>query len=354
MDDGLLIIARFISNSPRERKRKRRKTVAENGGEEQNVHVSTTEQRDIGALLPPKRAPWESPYPGWDVGRTIVADGQPSVASESSIGGTSTVQNNSNQTPTASSVIPKRDNSVPYSNNTSAPAVGLSHPHDSRPYDPSPGNSTFLGRSEYIRGEIPINEDRAKAYPAVASDSLSEEDIQILQLQHAFDLPPRAVREGLIDTFMKRCSPWMPIVERSWLTERCGSQPSILLLQAIFLAASRVSSAPAVTAYASSNEFYRRAKALFWSGYEKNTITVITAVCILHWYNPEGPEHVSINTSGFWNRIGVGLAYQIGLHKESPPGREAPLRHRLWWTLFVSFGSYFIFFPQSDAFISRV
>lgn len=208
-----------------------------------------------------------------------------------------------------------------------------SHPtQESRPYGPSTPNSTFLGRSEYI----PFNEDRAKGYPAVATESLTEDDLRILHLQHAFDLPPRAVREGLIDTFMKRCSPWMPIVERSWLTERNGNQPSILLLQAVFLAASRVSSAPAVTAYASSNEFYRRARALFWSGYEKNTITVITAVCILHWYNPEGPEHVSINTSGFWNRIGVGLAYQIGLHKEPPPGREAPLRRRLWWTLYVS------------------
>lgn len=182
-----------------------------------------------------------------------------------------------------------------------------------------------------------MNEDKAKSYPAMSTESLTTEDAHILHLQHAFELPPRSVREGLIDTFMKRCSPWMPIVEKSWLMERGNSNhTSILLLQAIFLAASRVSSAPAVTAYASSNEFYRRAKALFWSGYEKNTITTITAVCILHWYNPEGPEHVSINTSGFWNRIGVGLAYQIGLHKEPPPGRQAPLRRRLWWTLFVS------------------
>ena len=233
--------------------------------------------------------------------------------------------------------MPETVESPLYANTATAGAPGLARSQQEvRPYEPSPGHSSFLGRSEYMGGDIPTNEDQAKLYPVGATERLSDEDIRILQMQHAFDLPPRAVREGLIDTFMKRCSPWMPIIERSWLVERHGNQPSILLLQAVFLAASRVSSAPAVAEYASSNDFYRRAKALFWSGYEKNTITVITAVCILHWYNPEGPEHVSINTSGFWNRVGIGLAYQIGLHKEPLQGRDAPLRRRLWWTLFVS------------------
>jgi len=74
---------------------------------------------------------------------------------------------------------------------------------------------------------------------------------------------------------------------------------------------------------------------LFWLGYEKDTITVIIATCIMHWWNPDGPEHVSIDTSSFWVRIGVGLAYQIGLHKEPQRARDASLRRRLWWTLFV-------------------
>ena len=247
------------------------------------------------------------------------------------MGGTT---NGFNQTP-ATSGIPEQDGNGSQFPRAGTPSLPPVHRLDSHhPYETTSDNSTFLGRSEYIR---PMYEDRAKSYPpAVASERLTDEDLRMLEIQRCFDLPPRSVREGLIDTFMKHCAPWMPIVERSWLMERPGHQPSILLLQAVFLAASRVSSAPAVAAYASSNEFYRRAKVLFWSGYEKNTVTVITAVCILHWYNPEGPEHFSINTSGFWSRIGVGLAYQIGLHKEPPPGREGALRRRLWWTIFVS------------------
>ncbi|KAJ5749259.1 uncharacterized protein N7511_010955 [Penicillium nucicola] len=205
---------------------------------------------------------------------------------------------------------------------------------DSNPYSSAPIPS-FMARSRYFDDTVAINEDQARSYPTGEADGPTEDDIHILQLQGAFELPPRHVRQGLINTFMERCSPWMPIIERSWLEESGSQQPSMLLLQSIFVAASRVTSAPAVTAYASSHQFYRRAKALFWSGYERNPVTVVAAVCILHWYNPEGPEHVSTNTSGFWRYVGVGLAHQIGLHKESTNRRDAPLRRRLWWTLFA-------------------
>jgi hypothetical protein len=193
-----------------------------------------------------------------------------------------------------------------------------------------------MARSRYFDHAVAINEEQARSYPEGDADGPTEDDIQLLRLQGAFDLPPRAIREGLINTFMEKCSPWMPIIERSWLEESGSKKPSMLLLQSIFVAASRVTSAPAVTAYASLHQFYRRAKALFWSGYERNPVTVVAAVCILHWYNPEGPEHVSTNTSGFWRYVGVGLAHQIGLHKEPTNQRDAALRRRLWWTLYVS------------------
>lgn len=205
----------------------------------------------------------------------------------------------------------------------------------SNPYT-SATSLSFMARSRYFEDTVVINEDQARSYPIGDADGPTEDDIQILRLQGAFELPPRSVQDGLINTFMQRCSPWMPIIERSWLEASGSQKPSMLLLQSIFVAASRVTSAPAVTAYASTHQFYRRAKALFWSGYEKNPLTVVAAVCILHWYNPEGPEHVSTNTSGFWRYVGVGLAHQIGLHKEPASKRDAALRRRLWWTLFVS------------------
>ncbi|KAL4783292.1 fungal-specific transcription factor domain-containing protein [Aspergillus varians] len=191
----------------------------------------------------------------------------------------------------------------------------------------------FMERNDYFRDTDPITNDEG-ALPISLAEGPSDDDVHLLRLQRAFDIPPRAVRESLIDVFMTRCAPWIPVVERAWLEDSDINKPSILLLQSVFVAASRVTSAPAVAAYASSHEFYRRAKALFYSGWEKNPLTVIAAVCILHWYNPECPEHVSTNTSGFWRYVGVGLAHQIGLHKE-PPMEGKALRRRLWWSLFA-------------------
>ncbi|KAL2833168.1 fungal-specific transcription factor domain-containing protein [Aspergillus pseudoustus] len=203
---------------------------------------------------------------------------------------------------------------------------------NTNPYTSVTADCGFMERNDYFRDADSIHDVSLQIPPA---EIPTGDDAQLLRMQRAFDMPPRAVRDSLIDIFMNRCAPWMPIVERSWLQETGSNRPSILLLQSVFLAASRVTSAPAVTAYATSHEFYRRAKALFWSGWEKNPLTVIAAVCILHWYNPECPEHVSTNTSGFWRYVGVGLAHQIGLQKEpvSPDGRA--LRRRLWWSLFA-------------------
>ncbi|KAI9836092.1 MAG: hypothetical protein M1819_001706 [Sarea resinae] len=191
-----------------------------------------------------------------------------------------------------------------------------------------PESTPYLGRGDYINGDVQIDEETAKNYPPPHHATLPDIDMKILQMQHAFDLPPISIRNKLIDDFMLRCSPWMPIVSRS----RLENESSILLQQAVFLAASRISSEP--LAYASCEELYRRAKALFFSGYEKSTMTVITAICLMQWWNPSGPEHVSMDTSAFWLRMGVALAVQIGLHREPRPGtKDAAVRRRLWWTL---------------------
>lgn len=137
---------------------------------------------------------------------------------------------------------------------------------------------------------------------------------------------------SLTDRYFEMCAPWTPIVERSWL-DLDDKDSSLLLLQAVYLAGSRVSSSSLI--YDTSETFYERAKALFFYGREKDVIKSICSIILLHWWNPTGPEHVSTSTSGFWIRIAVAMAYQIGLHKEPPEGPDRMLRRRLWWTLVV-------------------
>jgi hypothetical protein len=191
---------------------------------------------------------------------------------------------------------------------------------------------SYLGRSEYLASGIPFS--GTKAEYGRSNVTLSEVDLKILQLQKAFDIPSRSLSASLIDNFITFCYPWMPIVERPWLEEKGGQKPSIFLLQAVFLAGSRVSSGPLL--YASSKEFYRKAKALFYCGHEKNTLITIIAVCLLHWWDPASPQQNSVDGSYFWISVGVRCAYQIGLHKELKGGRYAALRRRIWWTLVVS------------------
>lgn len=100
------------------------------------------------------------------------------------------------------------------------------------------------------------------------------------------------------------------------------------------MAGARMSSAP--LEYTSCGDLYRRAKVLFFSQHETNPITVIRAVCLLQWWNPTGPEHISVDKASFWLRIAVGLAFDVGLHREPRQTPQGSLRRRLWWTLCVS------------------
>lgn len=199
-------------------------------------------------------------------------------------------------------------------------------------HDTSPGS--YLGRAEYVSGTFPIDEEDAKRYSSGHETALPELDKKFLLDLHAFELPARSVRESLISQFMDKCYPWMPIVETDELQKRDGTEQSILLLQAVFVAGSRVSIAP--HAQAAGHSFYRRAKALYWMGHEKDPLATFKSICILQWWNPSGPEHVSMDASSFWLHMGVALAHQTGLHREPNPNRDdASVRRRLWWTLFT-------------------
>ncbi|KAJ5086149.1 transcriptional regulator family: Fungal Specific TF [Penicillium argentinense] len=200
--------------------------------------------------------------------------------------------------------------------------------------EPAIKEESYRGRSEYLGGSVPFDENMVKPghETTYTSPKASAADLQMLREQGAFELPPEYVQRELMDSFNKYCLPWTPVIEPKWLDE--STPPSMLLLQSIFLAGSRVTKAH--LDYASSEVFYRRAKLLFFFGGGNNSLISIVAACLLHWYNPVGPEDVSTDTSGFWIRTAGAMAFQIGLHKEPPPNaRNRGLRRRLWWSLVI-------------------
>ena len=204
----------------------------------------------------------------------------------------------------------------------------------------APHTQGFVGHPDYLPNEYPTVGNPQEPPPISSSKEI---DLEFLRLYDAFAVPPRPVRDSLFSNFTKYCMPWMPVVEPAELKTLGLSTtqsfqtgvPSLLLAQAIFVAGSRVQTTR--FSFSSCRKFYSRAKALFFAEHEQNPLTLIRALCVLQWYCPSGPEFVSIHSSGFWLRTAVGLAFQIGLHKEPDPRREDyRLRRRLFWALFVS------------------
>ncbi|OBS17660.1 hypothetical protein FPOA_09395 [Fusarium poae] len=181
-------------------------------------------------------------------------------------------------------------------------------------------DTTYIGRGHYVADDDEIDETSARAFePAkIKVGPHANTQKETLALWKAFDIPPQAARQSL-------------------LTLSCFEQEksSLLLAQSLWLAGSRVTNSPSVVAFASSDDFYHRAKTVFWSGVETDGLSAIKASLMLQWYNPQAPEHISFDNSGFWLKIGVGIAQQIGLHRESPPGPSRVVRRRLWWSLVV-------------------
>ncbi|KAL3472039.1 hypothetical protein BJX99DRAFT_262648 [Aspergillus californicus] len=176
-----------------------------------------------------------------------------------------------------------------------------------------------------------LSYDEAMFTPTLpnANSQLPLEDMRLLREEGAFTFPSNEIQEELIATFMEYGHVWMPIIDPAWFS---GTDTSYLLLQAMFLAASRMTSQP--NEYGDTVEFYRRAKLLFFFGIERNPLISIASALLLHWYNPVGPETPPTDTSVFWLRTAESIAFQIGLHKEpSAKDRGRGFKRRLWWAI---------------------
>ena len=208
-------------------------------------------------------------------------------------------------------------------------------------------------------------------------------EIDILHQRGAFLLPPRALCNELVDSFFTWVAPVVPVINRSRFMRRYRDNknpPSLLLLQAILLAGSRVctntqlmdangSTTPAVMT------FYKRAKALYDANYEDDRVTIVQALVLMGWYW-EGPEGKYMERATladacrsdiasdvtrnvfYWSRVATIVAQGSGMHRRSDTilltrletdqeltpqsvegsqlGRaDKRLWKRIWWTLFT-------------------
>ncbi|CEL06510.1 hypothetical protein ASPCAL09686 [Aspergillus calidoustus] len=188
---------------------------------------------------------------------------------------------------------------------------------------------TYRRPGQYLGRNVSVDDAMMLTSPTNESAAISSADGQLLKDQGALTLPPEQAQTDLIATFIDFGHVWTPVIDSAWLDT---SKPSLLLLQSIFVAASRLTTQP--NEYGSTADFYRRAKLLFFFGNERNALISISSAILLSWYSPVGPETVVTDTSAFWLRTAESIAFQIGLHKEpAVTDPQRGLRRRIWGTL---------------------
>lgn len=133
--------------------------------------------------------------------------------------------------------------------------------------------------------------------PRARANELDELELRILHERGAFLLPPRQLCDELVDAFFNWIAPVVPVINRSKFMRRyrdSKNPPSLLLLQAILLAGSRVCTNPQLmdangSTTPAAMTFYKRAKALYDANYEDDRVTIVQALILMGWYW-EGPE----------------------------------------------------------------
>jgi hypothetical protein len=180
--------------------------------------------------------------------------------------------------------------------------------------------------------------------PAV-STRMNDVELEILQTRGALSLPPKELCDELIREYFKWIAPVVPVINKTLFMQRYHdpkNPPSLLLMQAILLAGSRVcattmlldsngSEVPAATL------FYQRAKALYDADYEKDRVTLVQALILMGWYW-EDPGRVHKNVF-YWNGLATTVAHGCGMHRSTKSSRlslkDQRLWTRIWWTLYT-------------------
>jgi transcriptional regulatory protein AMDR len=159
-----------------------------------------------------------------------------------------------------------------------------------------------------------------------------------------FALPPKDVRDQLIEAFFEIVHPTFPIIDECTFRKQYASlsaQPPLVLLHAILLVGARVCNAPRImqTRHTLLSALFRRAKMVFDMRHESDRLNLVQAALLFTWHM-ENADTVSSNTY-YWTGVACRIAFGIGLHRdlttEPPnrmPGEDRRIFRRVWWTLF--------------------
>lgn len=192
------------------------------------------------------------------------------------------------------------------------------------------------GTTDVVHYPLPENVRGTRA----RINELDNVEIDILHQRGAFLLPPRQLCDELVDAYFTWIAPVVPVINRSKFMRRyrdSKNPPSLLLLQSILLAGSRVCNNPQLmdangSTTPAAMTFYKRAKALYDANYEDDRVTIVQALILMGWYweGPEGKNKDKLDLSTharsdiaadvtknvfYWSRVAVIVAQGSGMHR---------------------------------------
>ncbi|KAE9368145.1 hypothetical protein N431DRAFT_414386 [Stipitochalara longipes BDJ] len=210
-----------------------------------------------------------------------------------------------------------------------------------------PGRIAYLGESSNL--PLLVDEDPNSTgivhyqLPENFKDSraklsrMENTEIEMLRQRGALSLPAWRTCDDLVQSYFKWIAPFLPVINQSRFMRQYkdpNDPPSLLLLQAVFLAGSTVSRTGST---ATGAAFYKKAKALYDAGYEDDRIVTIQALVLIGWYWERSGDHAEV--SYYWNGLAITVALGSGIHRsaERSPlsNTDKRLWRRIWWTLFV-------------------
>lgn len=164
---------------------------------------------------------------------------------------------------------------------------------------------------------------------------LNQQLLTYLNSLHAFDLPPKQDRDGLIHTYFKYLHPLIPLLGKTaFLQMHARDECPTLLLHAVLLAACRHPSARKYIQSRSPRHFATltatKIRALMFADIERDKLTVVRVLALMSLHS-EGSDGLEKSCSDLEQAF--HYAHFLGLHHErqSHPD-QAPMR-RLWWCL---------------------
>ncbi|KAE8324089.1 fungal-specific transcription factor domain-containing protein [Aspergillus sergii] len=179
------------------------------------------------------------------------------------------------------------------------------------------------------------------------SRGISAARLRFMQEVGCFDIPHAAQRSQLLEIYFKHIHPVLPVIDRrDFLSLYYGSDnpPPLILLQAVFLAASRymtsdsgtVNGIPEIRSYC--DKLHTKVRALIDAEIIHERLAVIQASLIasLHWEGREGLNSALDSLS-----LAVRAGQEMGLHRKKGPTPQSKnpekerLHQRIWWCTYT-------------------